>query len=145
MRQPSPLPETLIGNSTKVYLDFLFEQWCSTDGAITEEAYAEYLRCFSDPQMIRATCLDYRAIELDLEHDEADRDRKLMCPMLQLWGSKMRKRPGWQTGVSLDMMAVWRQRAVDVRGKSLVCGHFLPEELPEETTVELLTFLSSAR
>ena len=40
MRQPAPLPETLIGNSAQVYLDFLLERWCATDSAITAEAYA---------------------------------------------------------------------------------------------------------
>lgn len=143
MRQPSPLPETLIGNSAKTYLDFLLERWTGIDGSITDEAYAEYLRCFNDPETIRATCLDYRGIELDLKHDEADRGRKLTCPVLLLWGSNMAKRPGWQTGASLDMLNVWRDRAVDVRGKPLDCGHFLPEELPEETTAELLAFLSA--
>ena len=143
MRQPSPLPETLIGNSTKAYLDFLLEQWTAIDGSITDQAYTEYLRCFNNPETIRATCLDYRGIELDLKHDEADRGRKLTCPVLLLWGSNMAKRPGWQTGASLDMLTVWRERAVDVRGKPLDCGHFLPEELPEETTVELLAFLSA--
>ena len=142
MRQPSPLPETLIGNSAKFYLDFLLERWTAIDGSITDEAYAEYLRCFNDPETIRATCLDYRGIELDLMHDEVDRGRKLTCPVLLLWGSNMAKRPGWQTGANLDMLTVWRERAVDVRGKPLNCGHFLPEELPEETTAELLTFLS---
>ena len=143
MRQPSPLAETLIGNSAKIYLDFLFERWTAIDGSITDEAYAEYLRCFNNPDTIRATCLDYRGIELDLMHDEVDRGRKLTCPVLLLWGSNMAKRPGWQTGASLDMLTVWRERAVDVSGKPLDCGHFLPEELPEETTAELLTFLSA--
>ena len=141
MRQPSPLPETMIANSVKVYFDFLLECWCAIDGSITDEAYAEYLRCFSDRETIRATCLDYRSIELDLAHDDADRDRKLTCPVLVLWGNNMSKRPGWQTGVSLDMLAVWRELAHDVHGKALDCGHFLPEERPNETIDELLTFL----
>ena len=143
MRQPAPLPETLIGNSAKVYLDFLLERWAAIDGAITDEAYAEYLRCFNNPETIRATCLDYRGIALDLMHDEADRGRKLTCPVLLLWGSNMAKRPGWQTGTRLDMLTVWQERATDVRGKPLNCGHFLPEEMPEETTTELLAFLSA--
>ena len=141
MRQPAPLPETMIGSSVKVYLDFLLETWCSTEGAITEEAYEEYLRCFSDPEMIRATCLDYRGVELDLQHDEIDRGRKLDCPVLVLWGSVMPDRPGWQTGKSLDMLTVWRERALDVRGRGLECGHFLPEERPEETAAEVVGFV----
>ena len=142
MRQPAPLPETLIGNSAKVYFDFLMERWCATDGAITPEAYAEYWRCFSDPETIRATCLDYRGVELDLVHDEEDRGRKVSCPVLVLWGANMRKRPGWQTGKALDMLSIWRERAVEVRGKGLDCGHFLPEERPDEVTAELLSFWS---
>ena len=141
MRQPAPLPETLIGNSAKVYLDFLLDQWTAVEGAITEEAYREYLRCFSDPETIRATCMDYRAIELDLEHDEADRGRKLRCPMLVLWAGNMPTRPGWQTGGRLEILASWRERAEDVRGQAIDCGHFLPEEAPEETTRKLLDFL----
>lgn len=142
MRQPPPLPETLIGNSAQVFLDFLLERWSAIDGAITDEAYQEYLRCFSDPETIRATCLDYRGIELDLEHDEADRGRKISCPVLVLWGTQMSKRPGWQTGSTLDLLSTWRERATDARGRGLECGHFLPEELPDETCDEILKFLA---
>ena len=143
MRQPSPFPETMIGSNAKFYLDFLLERWCAIEGSITDEAYAEYLRCFDDPETIRATCLDYRAIELDLMHDEKDRGRKLTCPVLVLWGNNTVKRPGWQTGSSLEMLEVWSERATDVRGKALECGHFLPEEQPDEIVAELLGFLSS--
>ena len=141
MRQPSPLPETLIGNSVKVYLDFLLGQWTAVEGAITEEAYAEYLRCFSDPETIRASCMDYRSIALDLVHDEEDRGRKLEIPVLALWAGNMARRPGWQTGAKLDMLTTWRERANDVRGRAIDCGHFLPEEAPEETAGEVLEFL----
>ena len=142
MRQPSPFPETVIGNSVKFFLDFLLEQWTAVDGAITEEAYAEYLRCYSDPETIRGSCMDYRAIEVDLVHDEADRGRKIECPMLLLWAGNMPRRPGWQTGAKLNMLDTWRERAIDVRGRKIDCGHFLPEEAPEETTREILSFLS---
>ena len=144
MRQPEPFPETLIGSNAKFYLDFLLERWTAVYGAITDEAYAEYLRCFSNPETIRASCADYRAIEVDLAHDEADRGRKLTCPVLALWGSNMAKRPGWQTGRALDMLSVWRERAEDVRGRPIDCGHFLAEEAPEETAAEILAFLGQA-
>ena len=141
MRQPEPFPETLIGGNPKFYLDFLLERWTAVEGAITEEAYAEYLRCFSNPETIRASCADYRAIDVDLAHDEADRGRKLTCPVLALWGGNMTKRPGWQTGRGLDMLRVWQERAENVQGRAIDCGHFLAEESPEETASEILKFL----
>ena len=140
MRQPYPLPETLIGNSARTYFDFLMERWCATPGALTPEAYAEYARCFCTPDGVRGSCADYRAIELDLKHDDADRGRKLTCPMLVLWGMNTTKRIGWQTGRKLDILSTWRERATNVRGHGLDCGHFLPEEKPEEVVAELLAF-----
>ena len=142
MRQPTPLPETLISNSAKTYLDFLLESWTAVEGAITDEAYSEYLRCFSNPETIRGTCMDYRSIELDLQHDEADRGRKLTCPVLVLWAGNMAKRPGWQVGARLNMLDTWRERATDVRGGPIDCGHFLSEEAPDEVTNQLLGFWS---
>jgi len=32
-----------------------------------------------------------------------------------------------------DQLAAWRERCNDARGRPLDCGHFLPEEAPEET------------
>ena len=56
---------------------------------IEPEAYAEYRRCFSDPATIHAACEDYRAAaSIDLEHDEADMNQKIACPLLVLWARK---------------------------------------------------------
>jgi haloacetate dehalogenase len=54
----------------------------------------------------------------------------------------MARRPGWQTGGKLDMLTTWRERATDVRGQAIDCGHFLAEEAPQETAREILDFLS---
>ena len=159
------LPETLIGSNKKFWLDFLFERWTAVEGAITEEAYAEYLRCWEAEGAVEASCADYRAVERDLEHDAEDRaaGRLIECPVLTLWATEMAKRKGkppryrcrlgcillkmaaismlagWQTGQSLDHMTVWRERASDVRGWGVEgSGHFIPEETPE-VLVEALT------
>lgn len=134
--QPAPVPETLIGNSAEFYLNSLLGIGRLKPHAITPEAFSEYLRCFRDPAMIHATCEDYRAAaSIDLVHDDADMDRKVTCPVLALWGEK---------GVMhrmYDVVAVWRERAANVSGKALPCGHFLAEEAPEETLTELRNFL----
>jgi haloacetate dehalogenase len=134
--QPAPLPETLLGNNTDFYL---------RDGAfrglvprvISEEMYAEYLRCYRDPATLHAMCEDYRAgATIDLEHDEADLGIKVACPLLAIWGSKGAMHPLY------DVLATWRERAADVQGRPLPGGHWLPEQLPDELTALLLPFLS---
>ena len=98
-------------------------------------AMAEYLRCFCAPDAIHATCEDYRASAgIDLEHDRADLEQKLTCPLLVVWGES-----GW-VGRAYDPSALWRERATDVRGHSVPGGHFLPEESPEETFAALDSF-----
>ncbi len=42
---------------------------------------------------------------------------------------------------SYQVLEIWRERAGDVRGTALPCGHFLAEEAPAETLTELLQFL----
>jgi haloacetate dehalogenase len=134
--QPAPFPETLIGNNVEFYLNSLLGRL--KPQAITPEAFAEYLRCFSDPATIHATCEDYRAAaSIDLAHDEADMDRKITYPVLALWAEKGLMHRMY------DVVAAWRERAVNVSGRALPCGHFLPEEAPEETFAELKTFLSA--
>jgi haloacetate dehalogenase len=41
-----------------------------------------------------------------------------------------------------DVLATWRERATDVRGRKLPSGHYLPEEVPEDTLAELMGFFA---
>ena len=135
--QGGDLPETLIGRDPDYYLRAKLRQWGGDPSAFTAEAYAEYARCFRDPACIHASCEDYRAAaSIDLVHDEADLATKTGCPLLALWGEKGLIHRHY------DVLATWRKRAADVRGRVLPCGHFLPEERPEETLAELMTFFS---
>ena len=136
--QKAPLPERLIGADPKFYLETKLGQWGRASGAFTPEAKAEYLRCFSDPTTIHATCEDYRAAaSIDLKHDEADMQHNIAAPLLALWGAK-----GF-VGRRYDVLAEWRKRALDVRGEAVPSGHFLPEEAPAETAAALLAFFKS--
>ena len=134
--QPAPLPETLIGNSVDYYLRTRFERPGIAPESFTPAAVAEYLRCFRDRAGIHATCEDYRAAAtIDLAHDQADLDRQVECPLLVLWGDK-----GF-VGHAYDVVGVWRERATDVQGQALPCGHFLPEEAPDDTYDAVRGFL----
>ena len=137
--QPYDLPERLIGNDAEYYLKKKLGQWGRDERAFTPEAMAEYIRCFSNPETIHASCEDYRAgASVDLEHDEADMRSKIACPLLVLWGGK-----GF-VDRAYDVLETWRERASDVRGEAFDCGHFLPEEKPEETYHALANFFSKA-
>ncbi len=137
LAQPAPFPETLIGKDPDYFLMHTLESWCGTPGAFTAEALASYCEAFRDPAVIHASCEDYRAgIGVDCEFDDADRKagHKVAPPLLALWGAQ--GRPHRDQAV----LEVWKAWADDVRGEPLECGHFIPEERPEELTKLLLNF-----
>lgn len=135
--QPAPFPETLIGNSLDFFMNRQFR--ALIPNAVTPDAYAEYLRCFRDPATVHAACEDYRAAaSIDLQHDQADLNRKIACPLLALWAERGAMHR------MFDVLATWRERAENVSGKALPGGHFLPEESPEQTLAELRLFLRAA-
>jgi len=131
--QPGGLPERLIGAEPEFFLRHSLR-----DPAVFEpEAFAEYLRCFRNPETIRATCDEYRAgATIDLVHDRADRGRRITMPLLVLWGERSSQGSGY------DVLGVWREHAENVSGQGLASGHFLPEEAPEETYAALHRFFS---
>jgi haloacetate dehalogenase len=138
--QPEPMPETLIGANPDYYLDWTTRSWTALDGTIEEAAMDEYRRWFRKPGAVHAACEDYRAgYTRDMENDQRDRDagKRIACPLLTLWGGG----PTLQKPISF--LDVWKTWADDVRGGPLECGHFLPEELPKETTAALLEFFTS--
>lgn len=134
--RPSPLPETLIGANPEFYLKSHLGNRYAGLAAFDASALAEYVRCFSDPATIHATCEDYRAAAgIDLEHDEVDLARKISCPLLVLWG-----RHG-TIERCFKPLKDWAERAETVTGGALDCGHYLSEEAPHELLTELIKFL----
>ena len=133
--QPEPFPEKLIGADPGFYLRYELLGWsrnrdAQIDSIFDPDCLAEYERCFCDPLTIHATCEDYRAAaSIDLAHDRDDRKagRKIQCPLLVLWGDANRVLQTY------DMLDVWRQVSGSaVEGHELPCGHYLPEEVPQE-------------
>jgi haloacetate dehalogenase len=106
-----------------------------------QEAWADYQQAIHDPATVHAMCEDYRAgLGVDRAHDDADRraGRRVRCPTLLLWAARDDLEDLYG-----DPLAVWRDWAVDLRGRSLDCGHHLGEEVPEELAAELRKFLAS--
>ena len=135
--QPAPFPETLISHDPKFFLESKMQHWGKDRSAITNDAFDEYLRCFSNPDTIHASCEDYRAsASIDLEHDAADVGLKLDIPLLVLWGATA------MVGNKYDMLCAWQEVATDVTGFAVPGGHYLPEESPDETYQALLDFFT---
>ena len=135
--QPYDFPEKLIGHDPRYYLTSRLGRWGSNIDAFPKEVVEEYVRLFGDPACIHSTCEDYRAAAtIDLVHDRADLQNKIQVPFLALWGSK------GLVGSAYDPIACWRERAEDVRGFAIDCGHFIPEEKPEETIQALREFFA---
>jgi haloacetate dehalogenase len=137
--QPAPLPETMIGGDPSFYLRWKLGGWGAHGTSYIEpQALTEYERCFCNPEAIHGACEDYRASAgIDLEHDRASRQhgQKVVCDMLVLWGTR---------GVIQQLyepLALWRaQCARRVQGRALDCGHFIPEERPDDVAAEIAAF-----
>ena len=134
--QEAPIPERMLKGQAPFYVLKRLGRGKSGLKYFSKEAMAQYVRAFKDPRTIHATCEDYRAAAtIDLMHDQKDLARKIRMPLLALWGKQ---------GVIealFDCLENWREVATDVRGRALACGHFIPEERPEELVRELRRFL----
>lgn len=139
--QPAPLPETLIEADPAAYITRTMGGRHARMEVFDPEAIAAYQRALSQPGAAHALCEDYRAAAtIDLEHDRADREagRRLVQPLRVLWG---------RHGVierCFDPLAEWLAVAEDVSGRALDCGHYLPEEAPDDLYAEIRAFLVQA-
>lgn len=138
--QPAPLPETLIGGDPAFYLRAKLAGWGSDGvGIFDPRALAEYERCFTS-SAVHAMCEDYRAAAtIDLEHDRADRDARVECPVRVLWGER---------GVVHRLFKPiedWQAKARQpVTGAALPTGHYIAEELPETLARDVTEFFGTA-
>ena len=140
MAQPYDYPEQmLIAYGLERYIRKKLDKKGVGMSGFTPEALAEYIRCCT-PENIHAVCEDYRAaVSIDLVHDEADLQRKLAIPVLVLWGERSHVNRSYQP------IEAWLERATDVRGKMLPCGHYPAEQSPDETYRELRAFFGAER
>jgi haloacetate dehalogenase len=99
-------------------------------------AQAEYGRANGTPEGVHGMCEDYRAgASIDLQHDAADLDSKIRCPLHVLWAEN-----GAMDRL-YDVLAIWRERGRDVTGKGMPGGHNMQEGAPVEVLAELRSFL----
>lgn len=135
--QPPPLPEALIESDPVRYLHSVMGKRHAGLAAFAPDALAEYERCAQIAGTAQAICEDYRAsATIDLAHDRADvaAGNKLSQPVKVLWGQH------GAVGQCFDVLALWRERADNVTGYSLPCGHYIAEEAPDLLIPQVLNF-----
>ena len=137
--QPSPLPEKMIGGNARDYLHAKLGGWGAGGLAhIEPQALAEYERCFCTAAAIHARLrgLPRRGRHRPRTRPRLARRRRVdRLRVLVLWGER---------GIVqrlFDPLALWRAQAAGrVDGAALPAGHFIPEELPDETAARLAAF-----
>ena len=137
--QPPPLPEALIEADPVRYVRSVMGGRHAGLAPFAPAALAEYERCMALPGAARGVCEDYRASAgIDLDHDREDvaAGRLLAQPLRVLWGAH------GVVGRCFDVLALWRERARQVSGGALPCGHYIPEEAPDALASEALSFFN---
>ncbi len=135
--QPPPLPEALITSDPARYVRSVMGKRHAGITAFAPDALAEYERCAQIAGTAHSICEDYRASSsIDLDHDRADiaAGLKLPQPLRVLWGEH------GTVAQCFDVMALWRERASNVTGRALPCGHYIAEEAPAELLAEAVQF-----
>ena len=135
--QPHPLPEQIISKDPEAFWKLKCFNQTRGENPFSKEALAEYLDAFQQPDTIHSSCEDYRAAAtIDIEHDNADKGKKLLMPILALWA----KRGVIET--CFDALKLWRLRANRVEGEAVHSGHYMAEEIPDEIATRMSNFFS---
>lgn len=130
--QPAPFPETMISADPTRWMRGLMGNRSAGLRPFTPAAWREYERHLRDPRTVHAICEDYRAAAgPDAELDWADRTRahRIVCPVRVHWGAD------GVIGRLYNPLAEWRNCAADgvtVDGGPFDCGHYIPEQAPED-------------
>lgn len=133
------LPEILVRGHEREFLRWMFNEKSLHKEVFTEQALDEYTRVFAAPGAAGAG-FDYYRAAFSAEGLLASQERartSLVMPVLALAGSG---------GVGNVLTETLRTVANSVDAVLLSdCGHYLPEECPQEVTHELLRFFACPR
>ena len=128
------LPETLIEGRERKYLNWLFDNKAYRTSAISPADLDEYVRIYSIPGAIRTGFEFYRAIPQSMNQVQEWQQQKLSMPVLAIGGSE-------STG--LESLRTMKKVADNVNGGQIEgCGHYIPEECPNELFQQLSEFMS---
>jgi haloacetate dehalogenase len=133
------LPEALIAGKERELLSFFYRAWSYNPEMMTPDEIDVYVREYERPGSIRGFCSDYRATLEDVAQDIEDKDVRIECSVLSLWGVNSEA-----VGQAFDVKAVWETMASNLTTLAIdKCGHLPQEEQPEIVNDSLTDFLST--
>jgi hypothetical protein len=126
------LPEILILGREREFLTWLFHAKAAKPWAIGPGDLDEYVRVLAAPGAMRAA-LSYYRTAFSPEGLAQSRDRAERQPTMPVLAF------GAERGVGEGLIDTLRPIATEVRGGVMAgCGHYMPEESPEERTPPIL-------
>jgi pimeloyl-ACP methyl ester carboxylesterase len=131
------LPERLVSGNEETYLSWFYRSGAYDPSAISDEARAEYVRCYSSPGGLRGGFEYYRAYDEDVENNREHTEEPLEMPVLALGG---------EASFGALAIADMKEAAIDVEGEVLErAGHWIPEERPAYFVERVHSFVQEAR
>ncbi len=131
------IAETLLAGHEREFLEWSYRHYCITPGAIEAATVDETMRTFAAPGGVNGAFGVYRAIFETQAQTEPFTREKIRVPVLGLGGEKSM---GDRTRQMLTNVAN------NVNGGAVPqCGHFIPEEKPEDLVMRLHRFWSKTR
>jgi pimeloyl-ACP methyl ester carboxylesterase len=128
-------PEMLTKGREREYISAQMMAWLHRKDAISQDAIAEYAKCYASPGGMTAGFNYYRALLGDAKFIAAYADRKFAMPVLTIAG---------RYGVSDNLFKAMTSKADNLQGViAEESGHFVPEEAPAFLTAQILKFASS--
>lgn len=137
LQQDTTLPEQIAEHCGAAYLRWFFEHGSGSSGSpFNDDDIAEYARWFEQPGRATAGFNLYREMATtDVDHWLTDRDRRLELETL------------WIQGMEDPFVPPSRLETLDTVFTNLRierfpgCGHWVPEERPQQTAEVLIDFL----
>lgn len=132
------LPEALTFGRERIYLEWFFNWGTDQAGVFSDADINEYVRAYAQAGAMRAGFNMYRALPQDIADNQATLSTgfKLPMPTLGLGG-------GGSRGRGELVIESLRRVADQAEGGAVPdCGHFIPEEKPEELAARFREFLA---
>lgn len=129
------LPEALLQGRERIYIEWFFHRKTANSAAtFTQADIDEYERVYAVPGNLRGALGYYRAVFEDIEQNKSLASHKLKTPILALGGD---------VGMAPKLFEAMKPLGEDVSGGVIEnCGHYIPEEQPDQLAKLMATFFA---